>query len=186
MEIKLYLCGGVQKNAIETESKSIWSGVEKRTLSDLLTGHTLVFLDPNDSFVTSDRKAKFGRDIFQVSIANAVLLDARQKRGIGAGVELAYAKMRSIPVLAFAPANSYYVRRNALVKGKFFDCWIHPFVKELSDAICQSLEELSSQIKRFCCEGEAVKSSSTFESAVSYYKSNFLEHDESMKNLCIR
>lgn len=83
MKIALYLAGSIKKEHERTDD-FYWSETDKEILSTQLSQHDLLFLNPaerNDNL--SDQKSVFGRDMLQVFSSDIVLVDARERRGLG-------------------------------------------------------------------------------------------------------
>lgn len=179
--IVVYLCGSVQKSDKET-NKIYWSENDILELKNHLKGNNLIVLNPNDQFITNDRKAKFGRDLFHVVSSHAIIVDGREKRGLGVGAEIVEAKHRNIPVIGYLPPNSYYRRLNVEVRGMHFNEWVHPFIQVLCDKICSSIEEVADTLCDYYTEKTQPLGCQIIDDAIEYYKNNFMDEDPSTKN----
>ena len=184
-QVVIYLSGSVQKHSIEANSV-FWSDQDMQAIRARLEDYGVIFLNPNDQFVTKDRMAKFGRDVYQVLLSDVILVDGREKRGIGVGVEMAVAKYSNIPLFTYLPENSYYRKDNVTIKGLYFEKWIHPFIMELSDEICSSLSEIAHAINIYLSETKPVKNASVFRGAIKYYKERYMKDDPLMQKLLAR
>ncbi|NGX30968.1 MAG: hypothetical protein K940chlam8_00324 [Chlamydiae bacterium] len=114
----------------------------RKSFGSHLAPHEVHFLNPairTDDL--SDQRSVFGRDMIQVFSADAVLVDARDRRGLGVGAEMMWGKMNRIPVVALAPLGSYYHKQSTSLLGVEVESWIHPFIEGLSDVIVESLED---------------------------------------------
>ncbi|GAG99901.1 unnamed protein product, partial [marine sediment metagenome] len=89
----------------------------------------------------SDPKSIFGRDLSQVICSDVVFADVRQRRGLGVGAELMWAKLNSIPVIALSPLESHYRRSRIDLLDVEVEDYVHPFVFNLSDTIVNSAKE---------------------------------------------
>lgn len=145
-DITIYLAGKIQK-AHEEPNETYWTEADQQILREALAPRKVLFLNPairSDNL--SDQKSVFGRDMTQVYTADAVLVDARDRRGLGVGAEMMWAKMNRIPVFTLSPIGSHYHKESTSLLGVEVESWIHPFVECLSDAVVESLEEAASYL----------------------------------------
>lgn len=87
-DLTFYLAGKIQK-AHKAPNEVYWSEVDLNALKKVMAPSTLHFLNPafcGDDL--SDQKSVFGRDLMQVPSADIVLVDARDRRGLGVGAEM--------------------------------------------------------------------------------------------------
>jgi hypothetical protein len=139
--ISIYLAGKIQK-AHEQQNETYWTQEDQELLSLLLAPYQIHFLNPAiRSDDLSDQQSVFGRDMLQVSSSDVVFVDARDRRGLGVGAEMMWAKINKIPVLSLSPLDSHYHKTSTSLLGVDVDSWVHPFVEGLSDKIVGSLEE---------------------------------------------
>ena len=106
--LSIYLAGNIKKNH-ENESQIFWSEEDRKILRQKLSPTELIFLNP--AFRTddlSDQKSVFGRDMMQVFCSDIILVDVRERRGLGVGAEMMWAKINKIPVVTLAPQESHY------------------------------------------------------------------------------
>ena len=110
MNIKIYLSGSIKKGNNDMNKKSYWSDKDIDILKkNLSSKYNVIILNPAErEDDLSDFESVMGRDYFQVYISDIVLVDARDKKGIGVGSEMTFAKENSIPVISIAPINSQY------------------------------------------------------------------------------
>ena len=107
MSIAMYLAGNIEKNH-EKESKVFWSEFDREILRDGLAPIQISFLNPAlRADDLSDQMAVFGRDMAQVFCSDLVLVDARERRGLGVGAEMMWAKMNTLPVITLSPVDSH-------------------------------------------------------------------------------
>lgn len=138
--MKIYLAGKIQK-AHEANNERYWSSSHINTLEQLIPGVKL-FNPAHRTDDLSDQKSVFGRDMLQVYNADLILVDARDRRGLGVGAEMLFAKTHSRPVISWAPRGSHYNKEKTELLGVEVNNWVHPFVESLSDAIIERLEDL--------------------------------------------
>lgn len=178
--VVIYLSGSVKKSNKEG-NKVFWSERDIHELQDNLRDYRLVILNPNDEFATFDRQAKFGRDLYQVVMSDAVIVDGREKRGIGVGVEMLEAKWRRIPIIGYLPVGSHYRKLNETIKGIHFEEWVHPFMQVLCDDICETISQIASKLKSYVTKEKVPCGHGVVEEAIEYYRENFLKLDVTTK-----
>lgn len=182
-QIAIYLAGNIQKGH-EKESEIFWSLEDQQCLIKELYPCKLTFLNPaTRTDDLSDQKSVFGRDMTQVFFADVILVDARERRGLGVGAEMMWAKMNHIPVLTLAPKNTHYQKNEVKLLGVRVENWVHPFVESLSDAIIINLEEAASWLKKFTEGSIRIKGPESISEAMLYYQKSQLPHDIPMKQL---
>src|SRR5690606_28067143 len=87
----VYCSGSIAKGASDIK-KLCWTDTERDNVASGAQPHNVVFLNPDDPIVdAANTLGQFGRDMYQVMSASAVIVDARERRGIGIGVEMAAA-----------------------------------------------------------------------------------------------
>jgi hypothetical protein len=134
MFISLYCSGGIIKDP--NEQKICWSQTEEQLLLETMMPYTPLFLDPNaDVPHLSDSVAQFGRDMYQIKTADFVVVDARERRGIGIGVEMIAAKYFRTPLVVILPSNSHYKKDKLTYRGATVEDYIHPHIFALADKI---------------------------------------------------
>jgi hypothetical protein len=168
----VYLSGSIKKgNKDGRGDESFWSEDDERRISAGV-GIRVEMLNPAKSKIRrSDYYANFGCDLYLVSISDAVLVDARTRKGIGVGAEMMFARFEGIPVITICPPNSNY-RRDFLpdVFGEDLSDWIHPFVAGLSDYIVNDIDEGVHLLNELWSSGalERRQSSDVYK-AIAYY-----------------
>jgi len=148
--------------------------------------HDAVFLNP--AFRTdnlSDQHSVFGRDMTQVFCSHAVFVDARDRRGLGVGAEMMWAKINKIPVVSWAPKNSHYHKTKTTILGVEVDQFIHPFVLGLSDHVVESLPEGALWIEKTISDPSSVeiKGIEHIQGAMKYYRESQLPADLPMHEI---
>ncbi len=181
-KISIYLAGSIKKGH-ERADESYWTDEDMVFLKNNLVEYEISFLNPafrSDNL--SDQRSTFGRDMIQVYSSDVVFVDARDRRGLGVGAEMMWAKIHKIPIITLAPKDSHYNKTEAILLGIPVKNWIHPFVESLSDAIVENLYEGADWIRRFIDNFEA-KGIEYIESAMQYYRDTQLPKDVPMKML---
>jgi hypothetical protein len=185
-KIAIYLAGSIKK-AHEKSDESYWTDDDIDLLRKSLDKYDVSFLNP--AFRTddlSDQFSVFGRDMLQVFSSNFVFVDARDRRGLGVGAEMMWAKVNKIPVVTWAPQNSHYNKDQTTILDVPVANFIHPFVVSLSDKIVASLEEGAQWIDFAISNPEvAIKGIPYIGFAMQHYRDNQLHHDQPMKELLI-
>jgi hypothetical protein len=147
--ISVYLSGSVVKGKKEQEHNVIlWGDTEIEELISSFTPYQVDFLNPserNDDLSISD--SIVGRDLMQVYFSDFILVDAREKRGVGVGAEMMFANMHGIPVVTIAPVNTHYHKDTINLLGQEIDNWKHPFIDALSQHTADSLQAAVDWIK---------------------------------------
>lgn len=185
--MKIYLSGSIKKSN-DYGTTDHWTEEDKAKISQALDPVSVQFLDPNirtDSL--ADSFATFGRDMLQVFASDLVLVDARDKRGIGVGAEMAFAKMRKIPVISLTPPESYYKRTNVVILDQELDTWVHPFVFSLSDFLAATIEEAGVWIKSMLLTNKAtIRGPECFNAGISHYLDTQLKNESAMHHLILQ
>lgn len=182
--ISIYLAGNIQKGH-ENESQIYWSESDRDFLKKTLAPKRVSFLNPamrKDDL--SDQLSVFGRDMTQVYCSDLVFVDARERRGLGVGAEMMWAKMNRIPLLIFAPPNSHYRKQEVELLGVRVENWTHPFVESLSDGIVANLSEAALWIKALM-RGTIpdIKGPEFIKGAMLHYRQLQYENDHPMHEL---
>lgn len=163
--MRIYLCGGIKKTV--NDGKIIWSEEDKETIRKVLGKVEL--MDPQRNPERADYLAAFGCDLNDVKKADIVMVDARQKRGVGIGAEMMIAKTMGKPVVSVVPRNSHY-RKDVLDHlREIIENWEHPFIFGLSDKVADTVEEAAQWVKGFLEKPGKVKDGSVVVEAIDYY-----------------
>lgn len=143
--LAVYLSGSIAKG--HEVSGEFWGEEEKTSLSKGMHPHEFVYLDPSDrTDDLSDALSLLGRDILMVLISDAIIVDARNKRGIGVGAEIDRAETQNIPIIAIVPPETTYHKKNATILGQSIDEWKHPFIFSYADHVAQDFEKAGAWI----------------------------------------
>lgn len=134
MRCRVYCSGSIHKGPADTK-KLCWSEIERAMVSEGAYPVQLDFLNPDDPVTNlGDHLPLFGRDVFQIQQCDVAIIDARERRGLGIGVELFAGKYFSRAVIAFIPPSSYYRQSNVAYRGGIAENYIHPHFMSLLDA----------------------------------------------------
>lgn len=181
-QIAIYLAGSIKKGH-ETDP-FYWTDADLAVIKDNLNKFEISFLNP--AFRTddlSDQFSVFGRDMLQVCSSNVVFVDARDRRGLGVGAEMMWAKMHKIPVITLAPRNTHYRRDLTTILGVSVPNFVHPFVEALSDKIVDNLIEGSEWIATMLSHPKEIKDIKYIEAAMQHYRDTQLFQDKPMREL---
>ena len=130
-KVAIYLAGSIKKEHERSED-SYWTETDRQFLRASLSSYDISFLNP--AFRTdnlSDQQSVFGRDMTQVFCSDIVFVDARERRGLGVGAEMMWAKLNKLPVITLAPRDSHYHKSHTTLLDVPVKDWIHPFVESL-------------------------------------------------------
>jgi len=121
----------------------------------------------------------------QVFCSHVVFVDARDRRGLGVGAEMMWAKINTIPVVTWAPKNSHYHKSQTTILDVPVNDFVHPFVESLSDKIVENLKEGAEWIEKVISYPSSIeiKSIDHIHAAMEYYKEYQLHRDAPMKQL---
>ncbi|MBI2712376.1 MAG: hypothetical protein HYX41_05905 [Bdellovibrio sp.] len=181
-KIYIYLAGSIQK-AHET-SGFLWTHKDRETLQIELPQFDVHFLNPAFRMDDlSDQKSVFGRDMLQVYSCDIVLVDARDRRGLGVGAEMMWAKMNTVPVITWAPRETHYHKQNTVILGVPVRDFVHPFVNGLSDAVVETLAEAAQKIYQLLEKPSAVHGPEIIADAMKYYQETQLHRDGPMSEM---
>jgi hypothetical protein len=176
------LSGSIKKGSKDTRD-TFWSDSDQDAIRAALSPSTVEFLNPavrEDD--VSDALSTYGHDLLQVYCADAVLVDARDRRGIGIGAEMTFAKLHSVPVVALARPNSYYFQDELVYLGQRVAPFIHPFVAGPADFIAWSVVEAAEWVRANVCVRRTVpKDSAVFLDAIRRYVTLHLQRDTPMR-----
>lgn len=182
--ISIYLAGKIQK-AHEKADETYWSKEDLQQLEKFLSPYTVHFLNPavrQDNL--SDQHSVLGRDMIQVFSSDAVLVDARDRRGLGVGAEMMWAKMNRIPLISLSPMNSHYQKESTSLLGVQVKHWVHPFIEGLSDKVACSLEDAANWLIHLLQNpSTTIKDKEWVFDAMQYYLKEQFPIDQPMQDL---
>ena len=176
--INIYPAGGVQKGE-QDKGKVSWTEEDMNLFKAQLSHVKVNFIDPryrNDNL--NDSLAVFGRDLMAVRVSDFVVVDGRQKRGIGVGQEMLFAKLEGIPVITIAPKGGHYRKGELHYLGQKVNDYVHPFIFSTSDAIVESFDEAADWIKTYLEKPVAIKGPSITEEAIKIYMKKYMADDD--------
>lgn len=170
--IKVYLCGSIKKGKHDNEKEHSWGEKEeKEILFSFGPEFNIQLLNPatigikrNDSF------SNFGADVYLVKNSDFILVDARNKRGIGVGGEMAIAKYYSIPVVSLCPQETDY--RKSYVEdlcGENVRDWVHPFIIGLSDFIADDINAAVAWMVKYLNNPLPIKDINVLDESIAYF-----------------
>jgi hypothetical protein len=176
--VALYLSGSIRKGK-EDEAKLCWGKEERDFIRNELEGYDVVLLDPQfGGDHLKDAQAAFGRDMMLVTSSDVLLVDARQRRGVGVGTEMLMAKLRGIPVVSIVPKNTHYHRDRIEYLGTEVRNYQHPFVFSLSDAVVEDLAAAMEWVKDHLLSPRPVKGIHVIEDAIRQYRQAHFEGEK--------
>lgn len=183
-KISIYLAGSIKKEH-EKADESFWTDADMLSLRKTLPEFEVSFLNPAfRSDDLSDQRSVFGRDMTQVFCSDVVFVDARDRRGLGVGAEMMWAKFHKIPIVTLAPLDSHYNKTKTTLLDVNVENWVHPFVESLSDAIVENLADGAIWVRKFVsASAPKVKDVEWIRSAMEHYRDSQLPYDEPMKVL---
>ncbi len=165
----IYLAGSVPKSDDGMKKIPDW----RRAFIDTLqaVNPDLVFFNPRENRVDeNDPHGVFGMDCMLVRDADALIVYAPDKIGIGTAQEMMVAKYFHHPVITVLPQDTYLRRKNLVHNGITISDWIHPFVHETSDIIVASCEELPAALEKVV--EMTIKDLSCIDDAITYYENH--------------
>jgi hypothetical protein len=178
--IGIYLAGSIKKGH-ESSNESYWTTENLECLRNCLGEFEISFLNPAfRSDDLSDQRSVFGRDMTQVYCSHFVFVDARNRRGLGVGAEMMWAKINKIPVVTWAPRETHYHKSQTTILDVPVNDFIHPFIVGLSDYITETLEDGAKWIHTALTSPVKIKGIEDIASDMEYYKENQLQRDTPM------
>lgn len=182
MIISVYCSGSIMKGAAD-DRKLCWSDVERLEVGKGATPHEVVFLNPDDPITDpSNTLGQFGRDMYQVMVASAVIVDARERRGIGIGVEMTAAALLGTPIIVVAPRNSKYRADELEYRGVLVRDYVHPHVAALAGAVVDDFVSAGEILSEVASEkaADARHMPDWLDEAITEYRDNVLPGDPPM------
>ncbi len=181
-KIAIYLAGSIKKQH-EKADESFWTEEHLIFMQDKLPEFEISFLNPAfRADDLTDQLSVFGRDMTQVYCSDLVFVDARDRRGLGVGAEMMWAKFHKIPLLVWAPKDTHYHRSETTVLDVTVKDFIHPFVQSLADGIVEDLKDATKWIKAWFENPEAkAKGINYIQKAMKHYQESQLPYDTPMK-----
>jgi len=184
MNIKIYCSGSIHKGSGDSK-KLAWTDVERGQVQSGASPGYITFLNPDDpSPDLSDTMANFGRDLYQVHLADAVVVDGRERRGIGIGIEIMASRIFRTLLVVVVPRNTYYRMDSVTYRGSNVRDYVHPHLRSLADVIVETFEEAGRWIYENAKTKQVEpKGIDVVDEAMSVYKERLLPHDKPMRDL---
>lgn len=140
MIYSVYCSGSILKGPSDNK-RLCWTDSERAEVSKGAAPNEVVFLNPDDPIPDPrNTLGQFGRDMYQVMVASAIIVDARERRGIGIGVEIAAAAAMGTPVIAVVPPDTNYRQRTLEYRGVVIEDYVHPHLFALATALVDDFE----------------------------------------------
>lgn len=181
MRLSIYCSGSIKKGK-DDQTGPLWGDDERQAVS-AGAGTEVVYLCPDDPIVMpGNALGQFGRDMYQVLVATAVVVDARDRRGLGVGVEMAAAGILGTPVIVVAPRNSKYRMDTLTYRSVTVNDYVHPHVAAIADSIVDDFIEAGRVLPGLSRRPAAEVSSRPvwLSSALEEYEKVVLPHDAPM------
>jgi hypothetical protein len=178
--LSAYFSGSIKKGKSDVK-KSFWTDEDIYFIKSRYKGNFVSLNPATRSDDLSDAKSTYGRDLLQVYMSDVVIVDLRDRKGIGVGAELMFATFFKIPVIALLPNETHYKRTNITYLDQEIDDWVHPFAFGMSSYHCQSLDEIVSTLNH---NDEFISRDKTYiDEAIQHYITNQLDRDKEMNDL---
>lgn len=183
--VTVYCSGSIPKGPTDTR-RAVWTDAERAEIAQSALPIDIRFLRPDDPVAgLDDAVAMFGRDMYQVQIADFVVVDARDRRGIGIGVEMLASRLLGTSLIIVAPRDSHYRRDELQYRGGTVSDYIHPHIRALADTVVESFAMAGEWIREFCSSPRQVKDIGAVYEAISAYKRDVLHLDQPMVQLML-
>jgi hypothetical protein len=184
MLVAVYCSGSIPKGSLD-EGRLCWTDRERAAVAHGASPLDVQFLNPDDPVSDlSDNLSLFGRDMLQVKMADVVIVDARERRGIGVGVEMAASRLLGTPLIAVVPDNSHYKLDSLSYRGSTVENYTHPHFATLCDIIVPDFESAGRWIHDACSNGGLLaKGATIIDNAITTYRERLLPSDEPMQRI---
>lgn len=162
---RIYLAGKVPKGS-EIGQLPDWRAEYISALSVL---PAFEFASPDDpNLDESDALEVFGHDCYLIQNSDLIVVNAKERLGVGTAQELLIAKYFTKPVFTVLPHGSPH-RRKDLQAGKGIVAdWQHPFIVASSDRIFASVQELVEHLGTWQ-RGDPCKTLQIIHDAIRHY-----------------
>jgi hypothetical protein len=177
----IYCSGSIAKGGSD-EKKLCWTDAERHAISIGAEPSEVIFLNPDDPITDpTNTLGQFGRDMYQVMSASAVVVDARERRGVGIGVEMAAASALGTPIIVVAPPNSRYRTDRLEYRGAVIHDYVHPHVAALAWRVVDDFEGAGRALVGLAPTADRRNDlPSWLEPAILEYETNVLPEDPPM------
>jgi len=184
MKLFAVYCSGSIKKGPADSGRLVWGDAELGDLAEAADEVGVVFLNPDDPIPGGARAlAQFGRDLYQVAIADCVAVDARERRGVGVGVEMAAAAVFGTPVIAIAALNTKYRQDVLEYRGAVVRDYVHPHLDGLVRNLVETFGDAGRSINELARSASDVRKWSPvelFEAPLRAYSDEALAGDPPM------
>jgi hypothetical protein len=181
MLVTVYCSGSIQKGPSDNGKKLYWTDVERHSLTEAAHPLNVRFLNPDDTAEDlSDTLALFGRDMYQVQYADFVVVDARERRGIGIGIEMVASKVFGTPLIVVSPIDTHYRKSKVDYRGSSVNDYIHPHLYGLADAVVDNFAAAGAWMKHYIEHPTKPKGNDVLFKAIDEYKTRMLPNDPPM------
>ena len=186
MIVTAYCSGSIPKASSDYADRGYWTDVERHSVLIGVRPHEVRFLRPDDELAALGNSfAMFGRDMYQLRVADFVIVDARTRRGMGVGIEILASRLVGTPLVIVAPPNTHYRRDELTYRGTTVSQYVHPHLESLADGIVDSFESAGLWIKDFIENPTRICSIGSVYEAIEAYKREVLHEDEAMAQLML-
>jgi hypothetical protein len=177
----IYCSGSIMKGASD-KGRICWTDTEREQVREGAAPSGIIFLNPDDPITdATNTLGQFGRDMFQVMTATAVVVDARERRGIGIGVEMAAAASLGTPIVVVAPRNTLYRQDSLQYRGTTVHDYVHPHIACLATSIVDDFIEAGKVVAELpTTHDPRIPSTEWLRLAIDEYKNNVLPDDPPM------
>lgn len=176
----VYCSGSIAKGPSD-DKKLCWTDDERSGVAGGAK-HRVVFLNPDDPITDpTNTLGQFGRDMYQIMVSSAVVVDARERRGLGIGVEMAAAAAVGTPVIVVAPRNGKYRMDSLDYRGTSVENYVHPHVASLAVAVVDDFSAAGAVLDEVGRNVDRRRSVPDWlEPAIAEYERNVLPSDQPM------
>ncbi len=166
--MKIYLAGKVPKGE-EIDNIVDWRVEYAKVLNSIPNSTILSPEDP--SLDEAESLLVFGHDCFLVKQADAVLVNATMKLGVGTSQEMLIAKYFNKPVVTVLPKDTHHRRTNLHMHAGVVADWIHPFLFSTSDIVVENVDLAAAWLKGYVSNplGQQIKGIEIIDLAISQY-----------------
>ena len=183
MILTVYTSGSIKKSTEDTK-RLVWSDRERNAVSEGAKPHDVRFFNPDDPVPNlGDVLSMFGRDMYQVKHADFVIVDARERRGIGIGVEILASRILKTPLIVVAPPNSHYRKDYVFYRGAEVTDYIHPHLAVLADVVVDDFQRAGKWMAAHKLPSHSIKGSEALQTAIKAYEDMVLDQDACMQSI---
>ena len=118
-----------------------------------------------------------------VSTADFVFVDARERRGLGVGAEMMWAKAIQTPLITLAPMDTHYRKEKTTILQFTVNDYTHPFVFSLSDVVVSSALEGGRWMKKHIEEPQEIKGKHHLKETMRHFYSSHFSTDKPFQEI---